>query len=291
MAGPQFVRYMVPVMEALQELGNSGTPSEVRDIVAKNLKLSDEVLDAQLKSGESRFVNQIHWAKFYLAKCGLVVSSERGVWTLTDKALKSPITQSDALELFKQVHTQWGKKQSAETPELRPGQQDENEELAPSDSGPPPMGDYRVELLNILKSLPPDGFERLCQRLLRESGFQQVEVTGKTGDGGIDGKGILQINPLMSIYAVFQAKRYDGTVGSPDITRFRGAMSGRTDKGIFITTGTFSTSAKKEATREGAPPIELVDADKLISMFERLELGLKPKTIYEIDEDFFDDFQ
>ncbi len=290
MAGPKFVEYMVPVVEALRELGNSGTPSEVRDIIAENPKLSDEILDAQLKSGESRFVNQVHWAKFYLTKSGFVDSSQRGVWTLTDKAIKSPLTESDTHELFKKVHAQWGKKPPVEIPEVEVVEQEDNEELAPPDSGPSSTSDYRIELLDLLKSLPPEGFEHLCKRLLRESGFQQVEVTGKTGDGGIDGKGILQINPLMSIHVVFQAKRYGGTVGSPDITRFRGAMTGRTDKGIFITTGTFSISAKREAIREGAPPIELVDADKLISMFERLELGLKPKTVYEIDRDFFDDF-
>ena len=138
--------------------------------------------------------------------------------------------------------------------------------------------------------MSPNSFERLCQRFLRESGFQQVEVTGKSGDGGIDGRGLLQVNPLMSIHVLFQCKRYSGSVGSEAIRNFRGAMTGRTDKGIFITTGTFTEEAKREALREGAPPIELVDADKLVTMFERLELGLKPEVVYQIDEEFFKEF-
>jgi restriction system protein len=138
--------------------------------------------------------------------------------------------------------------------------------------------------------MEPSAFERLCQRFLRESGFQQVEVTGRSGDGGIDGKGLLQINPLMSIHVLFQCKRYKGSVGSEAIRNFRGAMNGRTDKGIFITTGTFTTDAQRESLREGALPIELVDAEKLLSMFEKLELGLKQKIVYEIDEEFFREF-
>lgn len=289
MAAPKFFEYMVPVINALKELGNSGTPSEVRDIIAKDLQLPETVIDERLPSGESRFVNRVHWARFYLVKAGFLDSSQRGVWTLTDKALKSPFTEADILEICKQVDSQYSGPRSQET-SANEETQGKEEKLAPPDSDHPATVDYRAEFLEIVRNMPPAAFERLCQRLLRESGFQQVEVTGRSGDGGIDGKGLLEINPLMSIHVVFQAKRYNGTVGSPEITQFRGAMTGRTDKGIFITTGTFTTSARKEATREGAPPIELVDSDKLLTMFENLQLGLKPKTVYEVDRDFFEDF-
>ncbi len=139
-------------------------------------------------------------------------------------------------------------------------------------------------------ALPPSGFERLCQRLLRESGFQQVIVTGRSGDGGIDGNGLLQINPFVSFQVLFQCKRYAGSVSASQIRDFRGAMMGRADKGIILTTGTFTKDAKNEAIRDGAPPIELVDGEKLLAMFEQLELGLKPVTTYEIDDDFFGEF-
>ncbi len=129
----------------------------------------------------------------------------------------------------------------------------------------------------MIKSLPADGFERLSQRLLRESGFQQVVVTGKSGDGGIGGIGILQMNPFVSFNVLFQCKRYQGAVTPSHVRDFRGAMMGRADKGIIITTGTFTLEAKKEARRDGVPPIELVDGEALVQMFERLELGLIPR--------------
>jgi restriction system protein len=140
-------------------------------------------------------------------------------------------------------------------------------------------------------ALPPDGFERLCQRLLRESGFQEVTVTGRSGDGGIDGIGILQINPFVSFKALFQSKRYSGSVSSPQVRDFRGAMMGRADKGIIITIGTFTADAKREAVRDGVPPIELVDGEMLLNMFEQLELGLKSRITYDIDPVFFSDFK
>jgi restriction system protein len=151
--------------------------------------------------------------------------------------------------------------------------------------------DHRTKLLNLIKSLPSDGFERLSQRLLRESGFQQVVVTGKTGDGGIDGVGVLQVNPFVSFNVLFQCKRYQGAVTPSHVRDFRGAMMGRADKGIIVTTGTFTLEAKKEARRDGVPPIELVDGEALVQMFERLELGLVPRTTYDVDEKFFEDFK
>jgi restriction system protein len=153
------------------------------------------------------------------------------------------------------------------------------------------MQNHRTKLLGIIKSLSPAGFERLSQRLLRESGFQSVLVTGRSGDGGIDGIGILQVNPFVSFNVLFQCKRYQGAVTPSQVRDFRGAMMGRTDKGIIITTGTFTLDAKKEARRDGVPPIELVDGELLVQMFERLEMGLIPRTTYDIDEKFFDDFK
>jgi restriction system protein len=137
-------------------------------------------------------------------------------------------------------------------------------------------------LLNTLKNLPPDGFERICQRLLRESGFEQVNVTGRSGDGGIDGIGVLQVNPFVSFKVLFQCKRFQGSVGAPVIRDFRGAMMGRADKGIIMTTGTFTMDAKKEARRDGVTPIELVDGEKLVEMFEMYEIGLKPVKTFEL---------
>lgn len=118
-----------------------------------------------------------------------------------------------------------------------------------------------------------------------------MAVTGRSGDGGIDGIGILQLNGMLSFRVLFQCKRYSGSIGAPMLRDFRGAMQGRADKGVFITTGTFTSEARREAIRDGVPPIELVDAEKLVQMFEDLQLALKPRTIYEVDLSFFNEYQ
>ncbi len=134
----------------------------------------------------------------------------------------------------------------------------------------------------ILIALPPDAFERLCQRLLRESGFVQVSVTGKSGDGEIDGVGIVRIGGLLGFPILFQCKRYAGSVSASAIRDFRGAMIGRADRGLVITTGTFSRDARTEATRDGAPPIDLVDGEELMDKLRELQLGVDVKLIEEV---------
>lgn len=150
---------------------------------------------------------------------------------------------------------------------------------------------HRTLILDRLRNLTPSGFERFAQRLLRESDFEEVTVTGRSGDGGIDGVGILQVNALVSFKVLFQCKKYSGAVTPSQVRDFRGAMQGRADKGIILTTGTFTGDARKEAVRDGVPPIELVDGDKLVSMLEKLELGLRPVKAFAVDEGFFEEFE
>jgi len=221
-----------------------------------------------------------------LAKAGIIDSSSRGVWTLTEKGRAiNRLTHDEALELFKMVRMQFqvarGLAEVAEDGESAP----------PQDTSLSTVANYRQRLLEILRGLPPAGFERFCQRLLRESGFQEVTVTGRSGDGGIDGLGILQVNPLVSFKVLFQCKRYAGPVTPSQVRDFRGAMQGRADKGIIVTTGAFTSEAKKEALRDGVPAIELVDAEKLLTMLEELELGLRPIRSFKVEEPFFDEFK
>lgn len=283
-AGPQFTKFFIPLIEALKQLGGSGHPSEIVDLIAKNLGTSEAEQNEELKGGGNRFSNNIHWARFYLVRSGYLDSSKRGVWSLTEKGQTALLTREDVLRIFAEV--QQGFPDKTEKEELQEVKQTKIEELP----APETVIDYRTALMLILKEMPPSGFERLCQRLLRESGFQSVVVTGRTGDGGIDGHGILQVNPFVSFRVLFQCKRYSGNVSASQVRDFRGAMMGRTDKGIIITTGNFTVDAKGEASRDGVPPIELVDGEKLIDMFEYLELGLKPKTTYEVNREFFDEF-
>ena len=281
--GPQFVRYIGPTVEALKELGGSGQPAEVMDWIMDALDVTDEHQLEVLSSGQTRFANQVHWARFYLSKAGYIDSSQRGVWSLTKKGLSTTINHDMALVIFREVQEDIKRDKELEAE----FQEDESEMegLEPEDPR-----DYRIRLMEMLMGLPASGFERLCQRILRESGFQEVKVTGRTGDGGIDGNGILQINPFVSFQVLFQCKRYSGSVSVSQIRDFRGAMMGRADKGIILTTGTFTKDAKGEAVRDGVPPIELVNGDKLLDMLEELELGLRPITSYEVDVDFFEEF-
>ena len=285
---PQHFRFIDPIIATLRELGGSGRSSEVTDMVIEKMKISDNELDDLLPSGGSRIKNQIHWARMVLVKIGFIDSSQRGVWNLTEKGLITDLSKDDLVQLYR-TRKQWvglgDRKQKTKkaitdhlvTAEIKAEGLQESE-------------NYRTELLNILKSISPSGFERICQRLLRESGFEQVTVTGKSGDGGIDGHGILQVNPFVTFKILFQCKRYQGTVSTSQIRDFRGAMMGRADKGLIITTGSFSLDAKKEARRDGVPPIEIIDGEKLIDMFELLEFGLKPIKTYEVSYTFFEEF-
>lgn len=281
--GPQFIRFFKPVIEVLKETGGSGTAAEVIDRAIEKMKISEKEQEATNKNGQSRIRNQVNWARLYLVRAGYLDSSKRGIWSLTEKGISLDPKVFDAFGTFKQVkEISKGDQKSKNQTEPFLGETDE-QDVEPQD--------HRTKLLNLIKLLPPGGFERLSQRLLRESGFQRVVVTGKSGDGGIDGMGILQVNPFVSFNVLFQCKRYQGAVTPSHVRDFRGAMMGRADKGIIITTGTFTLDAKKEARRDGVPPIELVDGELLVEMFERLELGLVPRTTYDVDGKFFEDFK
>ncbi len=282
--GAQFVRYFGPLLDALRGLGGSAKADEAVDRVALDLNIADEVLDETLPSGGSRFRNQVAWARFYLVREGLIDSSKHGVWSLTEKGSKTSLAPEQSREMFlKWVRIfQEQRKQKEKTEPMA-------EQVAEGTGSI--SKDYREDVLNTLLALPPAGFERLSQRLLREAGFTQVVVTGQSGDGGIDGYGLLQVNPLVSFKVLFQCKRCAKSVSPSQVRDFRGAMSGRADKGIVITTGTFTAEARREATRDGAPPIELIDGEKLIDMLEQLRLGLKPVMTFEVEHAFFNEFR
>lgn len=280
----QFVRYFGPLLDALRRLGGSGTPEEVTERIASNLSIPDEVQNELLPSGEPRYRNQVHWARFYLVKEGLVDSSVRGVWSLTEKGRATSLTPEQSREIFlKWVRIFQEQRRAKSGSTESPAEQIVEEAVGSSP-------DFRTSVIELLNKLPPAGFERLSQRILREAGFTQVVVTGRSGDEGIDGYGTLQINPLVSFKVLFQCKRYRKSVSSSHGRDFRGAMAGRADKGIVVTTGTFTAEARREASRDGVVPIELIDGEKLVDMLTRLTLGLKPIMTYEIDRSFFNEF-
>ena len=283
--GPQFVRYFGPVLDALRALGGSGTPDEVVGRIAEDLSVPDEVQNEVLPSGEPRFRNQVAWARFYLVREGLLDSSKRGVWSLTERGRATKLSVEQAREVFLKWARTFQEQRRAKTKVSESVAEQLTQE---AQTGP---NHYRSQAIKLLLSLPAAGFERLAQRLLREAGFTLVVVTGRSRDGGIDGHGTLQVNPLVSFKVLFQCKRYAGSVSPSEVRDFRGAMAGRADKGIIITTGAFTAEARREASRDGVPPIELIDGEKLVDMLENLELGLKPVKTYEIDGVFFKEFK
>ncbi len=282
--GPKFTQHFIPIIESLREMGGSASAYETTDAVIERENISEKELAKTNKNGGSNIRNAIAWARLYLVYSGYIDSSARGVWRLTEKGLQEDLSKLNPVELFKTIQRSRKNDNDGITANkaLTETEVDIEEKILESEE---------TRLLPVLKSLSPEGFERLCQRLLREYGFQNVKVTGRSGDGGIDGEGILEINPLLSFKVIFQCKRFQGSVGSGMIRDFRGAMIGRADKGIFLTTGSFTLDAKKEAVRDGTNPIELVDGEKLVKMFERLELGLKPRTVYEVDPEFFNEYK
>lgn len=279
----EFTKWQGPLLKALKELGGSGKPKEATEKIAKDLKIPDTVLEEIMKSGTPRFANQVAWARQYLVWEGLLEDNTRGIWTLTDKGRNTELTDEQSRKIFLKwvdIHAKARKEKSKK--EIIDEQEDEEPEDVEHT--------YTPGLIDVLLKLNPKGFENICKRLLREHGFENVEVTGGSHDGGIDGYGTLELNPFVTIKVLFQCKRYKGTVSRAQVGDFRNAMFGRAEKGIILTTGTFSQEAKREAVRDGAPPIELIDGQKLVQLFEEKQLGVKPKTIFDVDLKFFEPY-
>ncbi len=272
------------MLQALHQLGGSGSLEEIAQKVAELSDLPEEILNVPHnpeKSSQTEIEYRLAWARTYLKKYGMLDNSDRGIWIIVPE--KREVTKIDPQEVIKTVRAEI--KKQKELVQKEDAIKDENEVEIPDETE-----SWRNTLHHLLtQELSPDGFERLTKRILRESGFVQVEVTGRSGDGGIDGKGIMRLSGLLSFHVVFQCKKYQGSVSSSDIRDFRGAMIGRADKGLFITTGTFTRDAVREATRDGAPPIDLVDGDHLAEKLKELGLGIKKELVEQVsvDEDWF----
>ena len=281
---PTYHELMNPQLQALHELGGSGSIEEIAQKVAELSDLPEEILNLPHnpeKSSQTEIEYRLAWARTYLKKYGILDNSDRGIWIIVPE--KRELTEVDPQEVIKTVRAEI--KKQKELVQKEDVVKDENEVEIPDETE-----SWRNILHHLLtQELSPDGFERLTKRILRESGFVQVEVTGRTGDGGIDGKGIMRLSGLLSFHVVFQCKKYQGSVSASDIRDFRGAMIGRADKGLFITTGTFTRDAVREATRDGAPPIDLVDGDHLAEKLKELGLGIKKELVEQVsvDEDWF----
>ena len=288
-AQAEFIRWFGPLLDALRDLGDSGRPREVSARIAKNLNLQDELLDQTLKSGGSKFHNHVAWARQYLVWEGLLDSSRHGTWTLTEKVRNAHLSDMEPRQIF----LKWVSIHAENRKQKRDAQESEEDVLLPEARAEDKHDNGKLDLLSILRSISPTGFEKVCRELLRESGFENVEVTGGSADGGLDGYGTLEINPFVSFRVIFQCKRYakGNLVSRAQVGDFRNTMLGRAEKGIIITTSGFSNAAIQEANREGAPQVELVDGDKLVEMFQRVELGVVKRTVYDVDPVYFEKFK
>ena len=281
---PKYPDLLNPTLTALHTLGGSALNREINNQVLEDMRLSSDI--AQIPHGrgnDTELEYQLAWARTYLKNYGLVESSERSVWSLTAKGQE--IQHIEPKEVIRLVRQSKQARKQAETKKDAIAEGIENSAEDPADE----TASWREDLLDTLRNIPPDAFERLCQRLLRESGFIEVEVTGRSGDGGIDGHGIIRLAGLISFPVLFQCKRYSGSVSPHEVRGFRGAMEGRTDRGLILTTGRFTKDAQLEATRDGAKPIDLIDGELLMDKMKELKLGVSAKMVevVEVDKDWF----
>lgn len=282
---PPYNAMMKELLQALKDLGGSGTINEIDQKTIEILGLTDEITEIpHNNSNKTEVEYRLAWTRTYMKKVGLLENSIRGVWSLTAKGQE--INEINPEKIVNEVRSMVSIKSSNINDTQTSNLDDDNLENDGIDI-PDEIQGWRDKLKNVLYNLAPSSFERLTQRILRESGFVQVDVTGRTGDGGIDGTGIIKLNGIISFHMLFQCKRYKGSVSSSEIRDFRGAMQGRADKGLFITTGKFSSEAIKEANRAGATPIDLIDGNDLVEKLKELQLGVIPEIDYTINEAFF----
>ena len=269
---PGYQFFIKPTIDALYQLGGSGANSEIYKKVIKNTNLSEDVIDEMHSFTMTEVEYKLMWARTYLKNYGAVENSKQGVWVLTAKgAALAKLADLDVKEIVRFTNNKNGatKNNGSE-----------------SDTPTEPKG-WREQITDILLSMSPYASEKLAQRLLRECGFSDVEVTKKSGDGGIDGTGKLRINGIFSFNVAFRCKRYKGGVGAPEIRDFRGSLSTNIEKGVLITTGSFTRAALAEASSEGKRLIDLMDGEELLNKLAEYGIGLNEVKSYEVDMDFF----
>lgn len=285
---PDLSALMLFTIEALKDLGGSGANLEIVNRIIEREGITEEEQSYLLPNDRDRRLEYyLSWARTYLKRGGALENSARAVWTLTPEG--ETITDFGETEAIReQVNAE--ERERARLKRLQDKTDNKIDDLNKIliEDGPSDQTLWDDELITVLLEITPDGFERLAQRLLREAGFVKVEVRGKSGDGGIDGVGILRVN-LVSFQVYFQCKRWANSVGAKDIRDFRGALQGRADKGLFITTSSFTKQAMEEATRDGAIAIDLIDGERLCQLLKQYELGVSTRQVEEvnIDADWF----
>ncbi len=282
-----------PILQVVKKLGGSATTSEIESDIIGEMGFDDSILEPTYSDGKPQFLKGVGWARLELTRAGYLENVSQtnsyGVWALTAEGLATEVV--DPEEVKRRYQETYRQERRARQESVKPGESaTEYSNNAQIDAPPGDDSAWHDHLLKILLTMEPGNFERLCQRMLRASGFTDVNVTGRSGDGGIDGNGIIRIGELISFPILFQCKRWEGSVGASVVRDFRGAMQGRADRGLIITTGTFSSDARREASRDGAPPIDLVDGESLIDRLKQLRLGVKVEMVEQttVDESWWE---
>ena len=277
---PGYAPLIEATFAALKELGGSGKNNEINAKAVEILNLSEEILAVpHLNSGSISEVDyRLAWARTLLKNRGALENSARSVWSITPAF--SDVEKVDGQDIeknYKRPAKEVSSKKLSDEQQMEDAGVEVPEEVRP----------WRKKLYNVLTNMNPYSFEKLTQRLLRECGFDDVKVTRKSGDGGIDGTGKLKINGIFSFNIAFQCKRYQGSVGAPDIRDFRGSLTTDIEKGLFITTGSFSKQAIDEASNPGKKQIDLISGEEFMTKLAEYGIGLKEVKDYEVDEDYF----
>ncbi|MDT6941885.1 restriction endonuclease [Brucella pseudogrignonensis] len=271
-----------PVVKAFRDLGGSTDKDQLVEKVSEIMTLSDEVVAIPHKDGpQSELSYRVGWVQSWLKWAKALDNPKRGVWVLTPYGRSATQQEIESLPALRRASLSSKAKNKVSEAE----QVDEDVVEAEEET------QWQNELLNTLKAMPADAFERLTRLLLLQLGFSHVEVVGRSGDDGIDILGQVQVNSVLSFRVLAQCKRFKNTVGAPDVRDFRGAMQGRTDKALFVTTGRFTADAKREATRDGVPAIDLIDGERLAVLLKEMGMGVKTEMVEKVSvvREFFDD--
>jgi restriction system protein len=241
----------VPLLEVLVELGGQGKTTEIYPLVTKKFpEITDEDLTEALPSGGFKWTNRIQWVRLSLIDKGEMDSPSRGIWAITDKGRKRVETKETTettvnfFELYEEYETS-----------------------------------FRSQLLDKLHELTPRQFEIFSRKLLQAYGFVQVNVTNLTSDGGIDGYGKLRLG-LATMNVAFQCKRWQGNIGRPEVDKFRGAIQGEFEQGVFFATSDFTQQAKEASLKKGAVPIILLNGKSIVDLMIQKGIGVERVPIY-----------
>jgi restriction system protein len=224
---PSYNDLLWPTLQAVRAMGDSGTIEEIVEAVIDMQRFSEEQQAVVHGDGpKSEIEYRLAWARTYLKGMGALNNSERGIWSSTEAGRQ--MTPADVVARHAAYVAQ--RRETRRQRKATKASADDNltDDETGNDNVEP---DWKEQLLEALLAVSPDAFERLARRLLREAGFISATVTGKSGDGGIDGIGVYRLS-LVSFPVFFQCKRYKGSVGAGAVRDFRGAMSGRGDKGF-----------------------------------------------------------